>query len=119
VTKLKRLVYLVIIINIPRILCVDLLAGLFCALALASSSLLLTDLITGRVLSSVPSSSYRLGVKSAACFNIYPKRLYNALLNAITQHFEKQMPGFLTHEGMHRCSSLKVLLIRFIVSKND
>ncbi|KAL7520365.1 hypothetical protein ACHAWX_005093, partial [Stephanocyclus meneghinianus] len=60
----------------------------------------LTDFVAGRVSSSVPSSSYRLGVKSAACHDIYPKRLYNALVNAITQHFEKQMPGFLTHEAL-------------------
>eukprot|EP00804_Cyclotella_cryptica_P008136 CCRYP_004616-RC/>CCRYP_004616-RC protein AED:0.05 eAED:0.05 QI:123/0.62/0.77/1/0.37/0.44/9/2114/748 len=60
----------------------------------------LTDFVAGRVSSSVPSSSYRLGVKSAACHDIYPKPLYNALVNAITQHFEKQMPGFLTHEAL-------------------
>ena len=51
----------------------------------------LTDFVKGEVSSSVPPSSYRLGVKSAALHDIYPKPLYNAFVNAITHHFDKQM----------------------------
>lgn len=53
----------------------------------------------GKVSETVPLSSYRLGVKSAACHDIYPKPLYNALRHAVINHFEKSMPGFLTDEG--------------------
>lgn len=59
----------------------------------------LTDFIDGKISATVPASSYRLGVKSAACHDIYPRPLYNALRYAITQQFDKQMPGFLTPEG--------------------
>lgn len=53
-----------------------------------------------KVSTSVPSSSYRLGVRSAACHDIYPETIYNALTHAITHHFEKQMPGFLCDEAL-------------------
>ena len=72
----------------------------------------LTDFVTGRESTTVPASSYRLGVKSARCDEIYPKPLTNALINAITEHFEKQMPGFLTDEGeffAHNCVYIYVL----------
>lgn len=59
----------------------------------------LTDFIDGRVSITVPSSSYRLGVRSAPCHDIYPEPIYNALRHAITNHFEKQMPGFVCSEG--------------------
>lgn len=59
----------------------------------------LTDFVDEKISTTIPTSSYRLGVKSAACHEIYPKPLYNALRHAITHQFEKQMPGFLTPEG--------------------
>ena len=60
----------------------------------------LTDFVDGTVSTTIPTSSYRLGVKSAACHEIYPEPLYKALRHAITEQFEKQMPGFLTREGV-------------------
>ena len=60
----------------------------------------LTDYIDKKVSDSVPSSSYRLGVKSAPCHEIYPPPLYNALAHAIVNHFDKQMPGFLCDEAL-------------------
>jgi len=60
----------------------------------------LTDYVNRKVSSTVPSSSYRLGVKSAACHDIYPQPIYKALSNAITNHFDKQMPGFLCDEAL-------------------
>ena len=60
----------------------------------------LTDFVKGKVSQTVPPSSYRLGVKSAACHDIYPKQLYNALVNAITDHFDKHMPGFLCESAL-------------------
>eukprot|EP00571_Detonula_confervacea_P014702 CAMPEP_0172297440 /NCGR_PEP_ID=MMETSP1058-20130122/463_1 /TAXON_ID=83371 /ORGANISM="Detonula confervacea, Strain CCMP 353" /LENGTH=742 /DNA_ID=CAMNT_0013006595 /DNA_START=59 /DNA_END=2284 /DNA_ORIENTATION=- len=60
----------------------------------------LTDFVNQKTSESVPSSSYRLGVKSAACHDIYPQPLYNALAHAITHHFDKQMPGFLCDEAL-------------------
>jgi len=60
----------------------------------------LTDYVNRKVSSTVPSSSYRLGVKSAACHDLYPKPIYKALSNAIINHFDKQMPGFLCDEAL-------------------
>ena len=60
----------------------------------------LTDYVNKKVSSTVPSSSYRLGVKSAACHDIYPQPIYKALSNAIIDHFDKQMPGFLCDEAL-------------------
>ncbi|KAL9179500.1 hypothetical protein ACHAXT_008790 [Thalassiosira profunda] len=47
----------------------------------------LTDYLDRRVSESVPSSSYRLGVKSAALHDIYPQPLYKALADAAVHHF--------------------------------
>ncbi|KAL7496665.1 hypothetical protein ACHAWT_004808 [Skeletonema menzelii] len=60
----------------------------------------LTDYVNGVVSSSIPASSYRLGAVSAPLHEIYPKPLYNALSHAITEHFEKQMPGFLFEDAL-------------------
>lgn len=60
----------------------------------------LTDFVDGVISSSIPKSSYRLGAVSAPLHEIYPKPLYNALSCAITEHFEKQMPGFLCEDAL-------------------
>ena len=60
----------------------------------------LTDFLNEVVSSSIPTSSYRLGAVSAPCHIIYPRPLYNALAYAITEHFEKQMPGFLCKDAL-------------------
>ena len=60
----------------------------------------LTDFVSGKVSESVPESSYRLGVKSAPLHDIYPKPLYNALVDAITTKFDAQMPGFLREDAL-------------------
>lgn len=59
-----------------------------------------TDFFDGVVSSSVPQSSYRLDVKSAACHNIYPIEINNALCDALTNHFEKEMPGYFCSEAL-------------------
>jgi len=60
----------------------------------------LTDFVEGRVSSTVPSSSYRLGVKSAPCHELYPEPMTRALRDAVSNHFEKFMPGFLNEEAL-------------------
>jgi len=60
----------------------------------------LTDFVNQKKSGSVPSSSYRLGVKSAVCHDIYPQPIYNALSFAIVHHFDKQMPGFLCDQAL-------------------
>ena len=60
----------------------------------------LTDFVDGKLSQSIPSSSYRLGVKSAELHDIYPEPLYNALKNAVVTQFDKQMPGFLCNEAL-------------------
>lgn len=60
----------------------------------------LPDFVAGRASTSAPSSSYRLGVKPAACHEIYPELVTNALRDALVNHFEKQMPGYLCEDGL-------------------
>lgn len=60
----------------------------------------LTDFVAGKASTSAPSSSYRLGVKPAACHEIYPTALSNAITDAVTNHFERQMPGFLCGDAL-------------------
>lgn len=60
----------------------------------------LTDYVNRRVSTTLPSSSYRLGVTSAACHELYPEPLYEALRHAVINNFDKQMPGFLSEEAL-------------------
>jgi uncharacterized FAD-dependent dehydrogenase len=60
----------------------------------------LTDFIAGIPSTTAPSSSYRLGVKPAACHEIYPPALVASLRNALTQHFDRTMPGYVSDEGL-------------------
>ena len=60
----------------------------------------LTDFVDQRITESVPPSSYRLGVKPAELHDIYPEPIYNALVHAIVNNFEKQMPGFLCNDAI-------------------
>ena len=60
----------------------------------------LPDFLAGRASTSAPSSSYRLGVTPAACHEIYPARITQALRDALVNHFEKQMPGYLCADGL-------------------
>ena len=60
----------------------------------------LTDFVAGRASESAPPSSYRLGVKPSACHEIYPEPMTTALRDAIVNHFDKSLPGFLCEEGL-------------------
>lgn len=60
----------------------------------------LTDFVQGIPSESAPPSSYRLGVKPSACHEIYPELMTNALKDAIVNHFDKQLRGFLCEEGL-------------------
>ena len=60
----------------------------------------MTDFCDKKISSTIPSSSYRLGVKSAACHEIYPEAITNALRDALTNHFQKQMPGYYHPDGL-------------------
>ena len=60
----------------------------------------LTDFLAGRTSKTAPSSSYRLGVKPAACHEIYPPPLVESLRVAVTEHFEKRMPGFICDDAL-------------------
>ena len=60
----------------------------------------MTDFCEGKISSTIPSSSYRLGVKSAPCHEIYPEPITNALRDALTNHFQKQMPGYFHEDGL-------------------
>ena len=60
----------------------------------------LTDFINEVASTTAPSSSYRLGVKPSPCHEIYPKAMVKSLQDAVTNHFEKQMPGFLCEDAL-------------------
>ena len=60
----------------------------------------MTDFCDGRVSADVPSSSYRLGVRSAACHEIYPEPITRALRDALTNHFPRKMPGYYHEDGL-------------------
>jgi uncharacterized FAD-dependent dehydrogenase len=60
----------------------------------------MTDFCQGVVSTTIPSSSYRLGVKSAPCHEIYPEEITKALRDALTNHFKKQMPGYFHPDGL-------------------
>jgi len=60
----------------------------------------MTDFVAGKISSTIPSSSYRLGVKSAPCHEIYPGAITHALRDALTNHFQKQMPGYYHPDGL-------------------
>ena len=58
------------------------------------------DFIAGRPSTSAPSSSYRLGVKPAACHEIYPAPLVASLRDALINQFEKRMPGYICDDAL-------------------
>jgi uncharacterized FAD-dependent dehydrogenase len=60
----------------------------------------MTDFVKGQVSTTIPSSSYRLGVKSAPCHEIYPAPLTEALRDALVNYFDKSMPGYYNEEGL-------------------
>lgn len=60
----------------------------------------LTDFMMMKASTSVSSSSYRLGVKPSACHEIYPMPIVQSLQDAVTNYFEKQMPGYLCDEAI-------------------
>ena len=60
----------------------------------------LTDFINEVPSKTAPSSSYRLGVKPSPCHEIYPKAMVKSLQDAVKNHFEKTMPGFLCEDAL-------------------
>jgi uncharacterized FAD-dependent dehydrogenase len=60
----------------------------------------LTDFINEVPSKTAPSSSYRIGVKPSACHEIYPKAMVKSLQDAVKNHFEKSMPGFLCEDAL-------------------
>jgi uncharacterized FAD-dependent dehydrogenase len=59
-----------------------------------------TDFVAARPSTTAPSSSYRLGVTPASCHEIYPPSLTASIRNALVEHFDKQMPGFVCDDGL-------------------
>ncbi len=60
----------------------------------------LTDFVNGKASTTAPNSSYRLGIKPSACHEIYPEAMTIALQDAVKNHFEQQMPGFLCEDAL-------------------
>ena len=60
----------------------------------------LTDFINESPSISAPPSSYRLGVKPSPVHKIYPKPMVHALKDALVNHFDRQMPGYVCDEGL-------------------
>ncbi|KAL7577079.1 hypothetical protein ACA910_006818 [Epithemia clementina (nom. ined.)] len=59
-----------------------------------------TDFLQQRVSASIPSSSYRLGVRSAPCHDIYPPAITSALCDALVNSFNTTLPGFVCQEAL-------------------
>ncbi|CAJ1957841.1 unnamed protein product [Cylindrotheca closterium] len=59
-----------------------------------------TDFCEGQVSETIPSSSYRLGVQSAPCHELYPEPITRALTNALTNQFSDSMPGYFHPDGL-------------------
>jgi uncharacterized FAD-dependent dehydrogenase len=59
-----------------------------------------TDFCDAQVSPTIPSSSYRLGVRSAPCHELYPEPITAALKDALTNHFSKNMPGYYHPDGL-------------------
>ncbi|KAL0049695.1 hypothetical protein WJX82_007857 [Trebouxia sp. C0006] len=59
-----------------------------------------TDFLAGQLSSgALPSSSYRLGVKSASLHEVYSPAISQALKSAL-QQFEQKLPGFVSDAGL-------------------
>jgi uncharacterized FAD-dependent dehydrogenase len=56
--------------------------------------------VDGKVSETIPTSSYRLGVKSAPCHEIYPEPITTALRDALQNHFAHQMPSYYSKDGL-------------------
>ena len=59
-----------------------------------------TDFLEGRISETIPSSSYRLGVQSAPCHELYPPALTTALRHALVDYFNHTLPGFVCDEAL-------------------
>jgi uncharacterized FAD-dependent dehydrogenase len=60
----------------------------------------LTDFVKNVSSTTAPSSSYRLGVKPSPCHEIYPEAMTRSLQDAVKNHFDQQMPGFLCEDAL-------------------
>jgi uncharacterized FAD-dependent dehydrogenase len=60
----------------------------------------ITDFAKGQVSSTIPSSSCRLGGKSAPCHAIYLTPLAEALRDTLVNYFDRSMPGYYNEEGL-------------------
>ncbi|PON99348.1 FAD/NAD(P)-binding domain containing protein [Trema orientale] len=59
-----------------------------------------TDFLDGKLsVTSVPPSSYRLGVKAAHLHELFPIHITEALQRAISM-FDEELPGFVSKEGL-------------------
>lgn len=59
-----------------------------------------TDFCQGKVSETIPPSSYRLGVKSAPCHELYPEPITKALIYALTNQFADSMQGYFHPDGL-------------------
>ena len=60
----------------------------------------MTDFCKGVVSRTIPPSSYRLGVTSAPCHEIYPAPITAALRDALQNHFNASMKGYYCEDGL-------------------
>ncbi|XP_019417180.1 PREDICTED: uncharacterized protein LOC109328253 isoform X2 [Lupinus angustifolius] len=58
-----------------------------------------TDFLENKLLTSVPPSSYRLGVKAANLHQLFPIHITEALQHSLLS-FDKELPGFISNEAL-------------------
>lgn len=79
----------------------------------------LTDFCQNRPSTSLPPSSYRLGVLPSSCHLLYPEPITRALQDAISNHFDRQMRGFLCEEGsLHAVETRTSSPVRIVRDKD-
>lgn len=79
-----------------------------------------TDFLEGKVSRSAPASSYRLGVKPAACHEIYPEPLTASLRHALVTQFNQKMPGYVCDDALlHAVETRTSSPVRIVRNESD
>jgi len=60
----------------------------------------LTDFLEGIPSTTAPPSSYKIRVRPSACHEIYPPAIVHSIRDAVTNHFERMMPGYVCDDAL-------------------
>jgi len=60
----------------------------------------LTDFLKGTPSTTAPPSSYKIAIRPSPCHEIYPPAIVHSIRDAVTNHFEKTMPGYVCDDAL-------------------